>query len=74
MPRAKKTLEQEAKEFKQKKTPKMSAADRTIVRSYMGNILGALLVNASHRTQPEEALKQAYDYAVLAKQFEKDNF
>ena len=72
MPR--KTLAREAKEFVKSKRVKYSAADRTILRTYMANILGSLIINAGLRTRPQEILQQAFEYAILAKDFEKEKF
>jgi hypothetical protein len=40
----------------------------------MTSVLGGLIVNAGNRARPDEILQQAYEYALKAKQFEKENF
>jgi len=66
-------IQQEAEEFVKKKAKKLSAAERTVMRTYMSSYVGALL--ASGRAfRHEEALREAYQHALRCLEFEKQNF
>lgn len=69
---AKKTLEQEAEEFKQKKAPLSKPRNSTALRYYMGCALGGLLASGV-RGRSDEVLQEALKYAKLAADYE-DNF
>lgn len=66
-------IEQEAEEFVKKKAKKLSAAERTVVRTYMSSYVGALLASGKV-FRHEEALREAYQHALKCLEFEKQNF
>lgn len=67
-----KTLEQEAKEFVQKKTPKeISSGDKVALRFYMGNALAGLIAR-SPTGRPDEIIREAYEYARKCLEYEEN--
>ena len=68
-----KKLAEEAKEFKQEKTPKLSQSDKTAMRFYFGNALTGMLTDVHLRQRPSEVIAEAWEWAKKAKQWEDDN-
>ncbi len=67
----KKTLEEEAAEFKTKRNRPELVTDKEALRYYMGCALSGLLAAGGHKTNPEEILQMAYRYAILADKLDK---
>ena len=66
-------LEEEAKKYMETKKKKLPAAQQTKLRVYMSSALCGLLASGRvHRS--EEAIEEAYRYALRCLEFEKTNF